>query len=181
MNIEGILWQMNFSIYLITGIMASGKSTIAEFLAKNIRKSVHLHGDVFRKMIVTGREEMTDCPTEEAIKQLNLRYKISAKVAKEYYENNFNVIIQDNYYGKTLNEMVELLLPYNPKIIVLNPSIGTIKQREENRNKRGYIGFDIKKLHKEFIEETPKIGFWIDTSNITPEETVGRILEYYKE
>jgi hypothetical protein len=35
-------------------------------------------------------------------------------------------------------------------------------------------------MHEEFIKKTPKIGFWIDTSNITPEETVKKILGYYK-
>jgi shikimate kinase len=168
------------SIYLITGLMASGKSTVSELLAKNINRSVHLRGDIFRKMIISGREEMNDEPTEEAFRQLNLRYKIATIVAKKYYENGFNVIMQDNYYGKIVNEMKEFLSPYKPKIIVLNPNIEIIKQREETRNKKGYINFDIKKLHEEFIKETPKTGFWIDTSNITPEETVKIILEYYK-
>jgi dephospho-CoA kinase len=168
------------SIYLITGLMASGKSTVSELFAKSINRSVHLHGDIFRKMIISGREEMNNEPTEEAVRQLNLRYKITAIAAKQYYENGFNVIIQDNYYGKMINEMEEFLLPYKSKIIVLNPNIEIIKQREQIRNKKGYINFDIKKLHEEFIKETPKIGFWIDTSNITPEETVKKILEYYK-
>jgi uridine kinase len=168
------------SIYLITGLMASGKSTISEILARSIKRSVHLHGDIFRKMIISGREEMNDKPTEEAVRQLDLRYKIAALVAKEYYENGFNVIMQDNYYGKTVTEMEEFLSPYKLKIIVLNPNIETIKQREGKRNKKGYMNFDIKKLYEEFIKETPKIGFWIDTSNITPEETVEKILEHYK-
>jgi dephospho-CoA kinase len=168
------------SIYLITGLMASGKSTVSELLAKYINRCVHLHGDIFRKMIISGREEMNNEPTEEAVRQLNLRYKITAIVAKKYYENGFNVIIQDNYYGKTINQMEEFLSPYKPKIIVLNPNIEIIKQREQVRNKKGYINFDIKKLYEEFIKETPKIGFWIDTSNITPDETVKKILEYYK-
>ncbi|WP_249168596.1 zeta toxin family protein [Alkaliphilus sp. B6464] len=48
---------MEKAIYVITGVMASGKSTIAEALAKSLDKCVHLRGDVFRKMIITGREE----------------------------------------------------------------------------------------------------------------------------
>ncbi|WP_244671326.1 MULTISPECIES: hypothetical protein [Bacillaceae] len=41
-------------IYLITGPMASGKFTVAELMAKKFKRSVHLRGDVFRKMIVSG-------------------------------------------------------------------------------------------------------------------------------
>ena len=45
-------------IYLITGVMASGKSTVAQLLAERLPRAVHLRGDVFRRMIVSGREEM---------------------------------------------------------------------------------------------------------------------------
>ena len=159
--------------------MASGKSTVAEILAKKIDRSVHLRGDVFRKMIISGRVEMSEFPAREAVEQLNLRYRITAETAKQYFEAGFNVIIQDNYYGKALNNMVELLLPYTPKVVILNPSIEIVKYREENRNKKGYIGFSIEKLNEGFLKETPRIGLWIDNSDLTPEETVQKILEYY--
>ena len=42
------------SIILITGIMAAGKSTIAQALAEALPKSVHLRGDVFRRIIATS-------------------------------------------------------------------------------------------------------------------------------
>ena len=51
---------MNQKIYLITGLMASGKSTVSDLLAKSIEKCVHLRGDVFRKMIISGRENMLE-------------------------------------------------------------------------------------------------------------------------
>ena len=44
------------AIYLITGPMASGKSTIAELVASSLPKAVHLRGDIFRRMITSGRE-----------------------------------------------------------------------------------------------------------------------------
>lgn len=64
---------MEKAIYVITGVMASGKSTVAEALARSVEKGVHLRGDVFRKMIVTGREEMCDNPSKEALSQLELQ------------------------------------------------------------------------------------------------------------
>ncbi|NLI61292.1 MAG: phosphotransferase, partial [Clostridiales bacterium] len=42
---------MEKAIYVITGVMASGKSTVTEILARSLDKCVHLRGDVFRKMI----------------------------------------------------------------------------------------------------------------------------------
>ena len=42
-------------VILITGNMAAGKSSVAQSLAERLPKSVHLRGDVFRRMIVSGR------------------------------------------------------------------------------------------------------------------------------
>ena len=42
-------------VYLITGMMASGKSTVAQALAERLPRSVHVRGDLFRRMIVSGR------------------------------------------------------------------------------------------------------------------------------
>ncbi|MBW4845322.1 MAG: zeta toxin family protein [Lachnospiraceae bacterium] len=53
---------MGKAIYLITGVMASGKSTVAELLASEFGNCVHLRGDIFRTMIVSGRAEMSVQP-----------------------------------------------------------------------------------------------------------------------
>lgn len=82
----------NNPIYIITGIMASGKSTVAQLLAEQFEKGVHLRGDVFRKMVVSGREEMTSVPTDEAMSQLKLRYELSANVASVYHNAGFTVV-----------------------------------------------------------------------------------------
>ncbi len=167
---------MEKAIYVITGVMASGKSTIAEALAKRLDKCVHIRGDVFRRMIVTGREEMDENPSEEALRQLDLRYSIAAKVAIEYYNNGFTVVVQDNYLGEKLQYFVDLLEQYPTYVVVLNPDIETIKKREQNRGKKGYIGYTVESLYNSFIEETPRIGLWLDTSSMSVEETVNEIL-----
>lgn len=61
---------MGIDIVLITGAMASGKSTVAQALAERLPRSVHLRGDVFRRMIVNGRAEMTFELSAEARRQL---------------------------------------------------------------------------------------------------------------
>ena len=80
---------MKQKIYLITGLMASGKSTVSDLLAKSIEKCVHLRGDVFRKMIISGRENMSATPSAEAVRQLYLRYKLTADAAKSYFDIGF--------------------------------------------------------------------------------------------
>lgn len=53
--------------------MASGKSTVAQAAAERLPRSVHVRGDVFRRMIVSGRVEMTPDAPAEALRQLELR------------------------------------------------------------------------------------------------------------
>ena len=83
---------MEQHFYLLTGVMASGKSTTAQALAERLPRCVHLRGDVFRKMIVTGREEMTSQPTPQALEQLGLRYRLAAQAARGYWEAGFSVV-----------------------------------------------------------------------------------------
>ena len=45
------------TVIVVTGIQAAGKSTIAQALAERLERSVHLRGDVFRRMIVSGRAD----------------------------------------------------------------------------------------------------------------------------
>ncbi|MFD9885204.1 AAA family ATPase, partial [Streptomyces alboflavus] len=44
-------------VIVITGIMAAGKSTVAQALAERLPRAAHVRGDVFRRMIVSGRQE----------------------------------------------------------------------------------------------------------------------------
>ncbi|MEG4147058.1 AAA family ATPase, partial [Microcoleus sp. Pol12B5] len=60
-------------IILITGNMAAGKSSVAQSLAERLPKSVHLRGDIFRRMIVNGQAQMALNLSAEAYQQLQLR------------------------------------------------------------------------------------------------------------
>lgn len=170
---------MERAIYLITGVMASGKSTVAELLASKMKKGVHLRGDVFRKMIVSGRADMSTQPSDEAVRQLHLRYCLAADAAKTYYDNGFSVVLQDNYYGEEISCIVDMLKGYPIHVIVLCPNVETVKKREAMRGKVGYTGFTVENLYADFINKTPRIGFWLDTSEQSPEQSVENILLHF--
>ena len=171
---------MQQKIYLITGLMASGKSTVAQLLCERLEKSVHLHGDVFRRMIVSGREDMRENPPREALEQLYLRYQLTADAAKMYFDHGFSVVVQDNYYGPALEHMMEFMGEYPVQVVALCPDCETIRRREAGRSKTGYTGFDVEPLYDSFMKETPRTGLWIDSSRLTPDETVDRIMEAMK-
>lgn len=175
-----MLEEAKRAIYVITGVMASGKSTVAELLASKMEKGVHLRGDVFRRMIVAGRAEMSAQPSDEAIRQLHLRYLLTINAAKTYYDNGFSVVMQDNYYGEELSRVLDMLGDRPVHAIVLCPNVETVKKREALRGKVGYIGFTPEGLYADFMRETPKIGFWLDTSEQSPEQSVEDILLHFR-
>ena len=86
--------QPGQAVILVTGIQASGKSTIAQLLAGRLPKSVHVRGDLFRRMIINGRADMTPDPTSEAVRQLRLRHQLAASVSDTYFQAGFTVIVQ---------------------------------------------------------------------------------------
>ena len=163
-------------LILITGIMAAGKSSVSEQLARRLAKSVHLRGDLFRRMIVNGRIDMTPNASLEARTQLALRYRIAASVAKEYVAAGFDVIYQDVLLGGYLEEVIELLKPLAVHVVVLCPSAEVVARRETEREKRGYGAFSPADLDHVLRAETAPLGLWLDTSMQTVEQTAESIL-----
>lgn len=142
---------------------------------------MHLRGDIFRKMIVAGRADMSVQPSEEAIRQLHLRYRLAAETAKTYYDSGFSVVLQDNYYGEELPRMLKMLENYPVHVTVLCPDVETVKRREKMRGKTGYTGFSLEALHADFMRKTPRLGFWLDNSELTPEQSARDILLHFGE
>ena len=161
---------MSAPIILVTGVMASGKSTVAASLADTFEQGVHLRGDTFRKMIVRGRADMTPEPSESALGQLRLRYRAAASVASRYSHAGFTVVYQDTILGSMLSEVVELYRDCPLHVVVLRPSAEIVAQREASRQKQGYLHFDVASLQA-VLATTPNLGLWIDNSDQSVDET----------
>lgn len=165
------------SIILITGVMAAGKSTIAQALAERLPKSVHLRGDLFRRMIVNGRAAMGFELSAEALAQLNLRYQLAAQVAQGYVTGGFTVVYQDIIIGPTLAEVVHQLRPLPLYVVVLCPDPTVVAGREAGRAKQGYGHLDeVASFDAVLRTQTPPLGLWVDSSQLTVAETVDTIL-----
>ena len=165
------------AVVLVTGVMASGKSTVAESLAKRLPRAAHVRGDVFRRMIVSGREEMRPEPTDEALAQLRLRHRLSAQAADTYAEAGWTAVVQDVVLGPALSGYVDLIRTRPLYVVVLAPSTDAVAARERGRAKTGYgSGWAVAELDRGLREDTPRIGLWLDTSALTPEQTVDAVL-----
>jgi chloramphenicol 3-O-phosphotransferase len=163
------------AVVLITGIQAAGKSTVAQLLAERLPRSVHVRGDLFRRMVVGGRAEMTPEPSDEAVRQLRLRYRLAAQVADAYVEAGFTAIVQDVVLGEHLAGMTELIRTRPLHVVVLAPTVDAVAAREAARSKDAYDSWAIHQLDGILRHHTPRIGLWLDTSAQSPAETADTI------
>lgn len=163
-------------VIVITGAMAAGKSTVADLLARELPKSVHVRGDAFRRMVINGRADMTPQPTEEAQAQLRLRYDLAAHTASSYAAHGFDAIVQDVIIGSELAGFIDRITAPQRFLVVLSPTVSALEWREEQRSKAGYVHFSPAVLDDVLRRETAHIGYWLDSSTQTPDETVADIL-----
>ena len=168
-------------ILIITGLMAAGKSTIAQALAERLPRSVHLRGDVFRKMVVNGRADMSPEPSEDARSLLRLRYALACEACSAYAEAGFFVAYQDVILGEHLKAVTERLSGWSPGVVVLNPKLDVIAGRDAARHKRAYGAGWTPDLLAAGLDHTPRLGLWLDTSSMIPSETVDFILAHPSE
>ncbi|MGW0957855.1 AAA family ATPase [Streptomyces gelaticus] len=165
------------AVVLITGVMASGKSTVAQALAERLPRAVHVRGDVFRRMVVSGRAEMVPGAYEEAAAQLRLRYRLSAMTADTYAGEGWTAVVQDVVLGEELAGYVELVRTRPLYVVVLAPEQRAVAEREAGRGKNGYgAGWTVESLDRVLREETPRIGLWLDTTGQRVEESVDAVL-----
>jgi predicted kinase len=164
------------ALYLITGPMAAGKSTVARILASRFERGVHLEGDLFRRSIVSGREEMTPDAPPAALEQLLLRYKLASAAADGYVDAGFSVVLEDVVAGPMLRDYHAMIRSRPCHVVVLLPSPDVVAAREAAREETGYRSWNVEQLHDGFVRGTPRLGLWLDTSDLTPEQTVEEIL-----
>ena len=169
-------------IILITGNMAAGKSTVAQALAERLPKSVHLRGDLFRRMIVNGQAALSFELSAAAQQQLTLRYQLAAEAAKSYFQAGFTVVYQDIIIGSALADLLTTFQDFPLAVVVLCPRAEVVAARDINRGNTGYPNdAAVRAFDRVLREETPRIGYWLDSSELTVAETVDAIVRQLAE
>jgi chloramphenicol 3-O-phosphotransferase len=166
------------SVHVITGIQAAGKSSVAQALAERLPgRTAHVHGDQFRRWIVGGRAEMTPGAAEEAFRQLRLRHLLTAQACDTYADAGFAAVAQDVVLGDELPTLVAAIRTRPLHVVVLAPRPDAVAAREAGRDKQAYGGpWTVEALDQVLRHETPRVGLWLDSSDLSVAETAEEIV-----
>jgi chloramphenicol 3-O-phosphotransferase len=114
----------------------------------------------------------------EARRQLELRYRLSAQTADAYADAGFTVVVQDVILGGDLLAYAEMVRARPCFLVVLAPRAEVVAARDARRAKTGYGGAWTVGALAASLAGTPRVGFWLDNSDLTVEQTVDQVLAY---
>jgi chloramphenicol 3-O-phosphotransferase len=149
---------------------------VSRALAERLARAVAIETDWLQGIILSGGLWPDEEPHDEAERQLTLKAKNAASLADSYVDAGFTVVIDDVVPGTHRLDLYRGFLRTRPlALIVLAPSLEVALRRDEHR---GYkeVGDLWAHLDAEMREKLDGIGFWLDTSTITVEQTVDAIL-----
>jgi gluconate kinase len=166
------------ALFVISGISAAGKSTVARLLAGRFERGACVHGDAIREMMVSGRADMSPEPGPEALRHLILRYAGALAVTRVFLDGGFDVVVEDVIIGPVLHDFLGLVPVPEVHLVFLDPEAAAIRQREQERDQVAYAPdrWSVSGLQAILREQTDRIGLWLDTTGQTAEQTVEAIL-----
>jgi cytidylate kinase len=175
-------------VVVVTGAQAAGKSTVGRLLAQRFSRSAFIEGDLLWQMFVSGRVDMSAAPDDEALRQRELRYRHAAILADSFVAAGCTAVHADNIYGAAVTAHLRSIRSPT-SLVVLRPRPEVIEARESARGTSAYTAWaadgvamiDAIRRFDHWVGETPRVGLWLDTSEMTADETVDEILARWDE
>ncbi|WP_353708051.1 AAA family ATPase [Cellulosimicrobium sp. ES-005] len=162
-------------VLVVTGAMASGKSTVADALARTFPLAAHVRGDMFRRFVVSGQASMAPPLSAAARAQLDLRQVLAAQAADAYAAAGVVAVVQDILLGPDLERFTARVRTRPCYAVVLTPDAATLAARDAARHKQAYGEW----TPDEFAaaaRATPG-GLHLDTTGRSVAETVRQVLD----
>ncbi len=166
------------SCLIITGAPAAGKSAVSLLVAERLTRSARLNGDFVHELIVSGFVSGLGEPPDEAARQVWLTRKNLCALADNFADARFTPVIDTLIPDREgLDYYLEALRPRPVLLVVLMPSIEVHHYRNTIREPEEQFAFDdYETLTADMRHGFGTMGWWFDTSALTPDETADQII-----
>ena len=166
------------SCVIITGAPAAGKSTVSRLVAERLTRSALLNGDVVNELLVNGRVWALGEPADEAARQVRLCNQNLCALAANFADSGFTPVIDSVIPDREqLDFFLHALSPRHVLLVVLAPSISVCRYRNTIRHREEQFFFDdYETLTAGMRDAFGTVGWWFDTSELTPDDTATQIL-----
>ena len=167
--------HLSESVWLITGIPGSGKSTVSRQFAEKLPRSAHIEVDLLREMIVSGYLNPGQEPLTDSDAQLSLGAHNGALLADSLMNAGFTPVVDDVILRLQLARYREVLSRWPVRMVVLMPPVEVALERDRGRVEKHVAG-RFAYLDAELREQMQGLGLWLNTSGMSAAETAEAII-----
>ena len=163
---------------LVTGMPGAGKTTVTSLAARLMPRAAQVGGDDVNAMIRSGFVWFMGEPTEEALRHDELCNRNMCSLANNFIDFGFTVLMDTVLADRSeLDFFIALLSPRPVRLLVLDPGIEVCKARNAGRAPQEQFEFDgYERLEADMKREFGDIGWWLDTSTLTADETAQELV-----
>jgi hypothetical protein len=131
-------------------------------------------------MIISGGVWPLGEPADEAARQVDLCHQNVCALAQNFVTAGFTAVVDRIIPDRRqLDRVVQLLAPVRPLLVVLDPGSATCRARNTTRDpdqRWDFPGYEV--LEASMRREYGDLGWWIDTSDQTAEQTANLIIRH---
>ncbi len=159
---------MKNKVYLISGTLGTGKSTVTKLLVDRLANAVRIEADDY----LHDTENRSDMNWEDRLEHM---WSEVISTATAYLNDGKNAVI-DGLVEDELPQLTEAFRDQDLHYCILVADENVLIQRIEGRGDKHSIERSMEIL-KQFINDPAKKPYLIDVSHLTPNQVLERILE----